>query len=1102
MPSKKDRKNAKDGGGGIAAAVTKQTAGKFSNDSSSSLNNKSGHGSDTSSPAVDTPEFRPTVSPSYANSKVSPMLHALPVPEATMNGMTNDWAKNGFGGSPGNLISLMGESPPTMPSSYEDSGRVPHPWQSTRPFMTPAPASPSPPNSIRRPLSYQMEPRYQSPEPSAYTPGAANRRSSLQSQFTQARHPPLPHQPQAHYYGAPNIDLSASPQSGMKAGERGYFFGFDKLPNESGGADNVIIAGYEGGLEVHSVSKKGLEPVARLKGLRGGVRHAKILPWKVTGEAAFQHPLVAVVLHGPVLRSDAPEVTIQDTNGSPQPGGTASPRSVFSQAEGMLGRPASVEFYQTAVHVYSLKTQKLVDVLLECQRIPISAAISVTSPLFQPPPPSGAFSIKADAGTVAVCSGLTGECWIYLQLLEKQNTHAFACVGKLWTSVQHGGQTEVAEELEGTRPAPPSSTPSPVFAVKGRWIAYCPMSPTSQTTLRAHVPLPILGKAPGVSSQAPPNLPPSTAAVDLPISDSLVNKLMRETTQELIQGARWVGQQGLQAWNSYWSKSPSAQSPPQQARSPPQNWVAGRSPQRDPVQFPPTHGSPGHASQKDPGLVSILDAESMVNSSLIHPLTTFTAPLGCSFLSFSPSGLSLFTASSKGDVQTVWDLLRLQVTRSSPLQSSISTSDISGPLVRQIAQFSRMTVARIVEVAWAGPHGERIAMVTERGTVHLLDMPFSAFMWPPPRRRKFAQDNAGEASEPSSSAVSIASGALGAAYSAAKPFVTRSRRSSAAYPSSANSTTFKDSAAQGGRVIAASISSSLGKTGTAISQLRQTGENRVSLPPSSHPPETACITWIKTRKAQVLFSIGSGLVRTFPCKTRQATVRTGKRIAKPNRYKDLTVPLLPDDAIAPAVRQLIDSGVQEEYLDLSEREMEAGNTITLEAPHMPKIPGPAAAIPQAEIESSAPYQPFHTDRRVSLCEYTVDAPSQLDAATALLAETSLDDKPVSKKKKKGQPQETHVTHIPVQDSVWAFGQPIASIKLDLGPSSAFGEDSIGPDDHRALPASAMERVMQYGDQEQIVVTTRRRRGARQGEQDEDGFFEDDCEVLDFADQRV
>jgi hypothetical protein len=45
------------------------------------------------------------------------------------------------------------------------------------------------------------------------------------------------------------------------------------------------------------------------------------------------------------------------------------------------------------------------------------------------------------------------------------------------------------------------------------------------------------------------------------------------------------------------------------------------------------------------------------------------------------------------------------------------------------------------------------------------------------------------------------------------------------------------------------------------------------------------------------------------------------------------------------------------------------------------------------------------------------------------------------------------------------------------------------------------------DVEQIVVTTRMRRGGRSdvntaGEADEEGFFEDDCEVLDFASQRV
>lgn len=970
--------------------------------------------------------------------------------------------------------------------------------------MTPAPASPSPPNSFRRPTSYHMEAHYQSPEPSSFGQATPNRRSSLHSQFTPARQPPLPHQPQAHFYGAPNIELPASPQSGMRAGDKGYFFGFDKLPNEFHGADNVVVAGYEGGLEVHLVNKKRLEPIARLKGLHGGVRQAKILPWTVTGEHASQYPLIAVVLHGPVLRSNGLDSNAHDTNGGPQVGGTASPRSVLGQPDGIIGRASAVDSYQTSVRVYSLKTQKLVDTLLELPRIPISSAVSLTSPLFQAPSPSGALSIKADGGTLAICSGVSGECWIYLQLFEAQNTHSFACVGKLWTTVQQGSQADVAEESDSTQPPQPLSSPMPVFTIRGRWIAYCPRSPASQGNLRAHIPVPILGKAPGVASQAPPNNPPSTAAVDLAISDSLVNKLMRETTQEVIQSARWVGQQGLQAWNSYWNKSPGTQSPPQQARSPPQTWLAGRSPQRDNSHFPPTHGSPAQAMQKDPGLVSIIDAESLASSSSLHPLTTFTAPSGCSFLSFSPSSLALFTASSKGDVQTVWDLLRIQATRSSPLQSTIVTNEIAGPVVRQIAQFSRMTVARIVEVAWSGSHGERIAMVTERGTVHLLDMPFSAFMWPAPRRRKLVQESGGDGSEPSSSAVSIASGALGAAYSVAKPFVTRSRRSSAANSGSAsNTTTLKDSAAQSGRVIAASISSSLGKTGSAINQLRQTGENRISLPPSTHPPASSCVSWIKTRKAHVLFAVGSGIVRTFPCKARKATVQTGKRIAKPNKYKDLDVPHLPDDAVAPAIRQIIDSGIQEEFLDLSDREMEAGNTITLENPKSGIKHETVAAIPQAEIESSAPYQPFHTDRRVGLCEYRSEEPlSQLDAATALLLETTLDDASAPKKKKKTQKQEMNASSGAAESAIWAFGQPIANVKLDLGPSLSFGDDSERQDDHRALPPSAIERVMQYGDREQIVVTTRRRRGARQGDHDEDGFFEDDCEVLDFADQRV
>ncbi|KPM37758.1 hypothetical protein AK830_g8799 [Neonectria ditissima] len=1128
--SKKDRKHAKENGG-IAAAVTKQTAGKFAtsyantntNASAGSRNSSKSPGASTAStasttpsPPADTPEIKPSAAPDNVNPAVSPMLDALsttPVSASTAPSMNNEWIRNGLAGSPANLISLMGESPPTQPSSYEDPGRLHHGWASNRPSMSPSPASFSPPNNIRRPLSFHMEAQYQSPETPPHMASAAYRRGSVNSPFPGSRmgsNPPLPHQAQSHFYGAPDIDLNIASSSGMKAGDRGYFFGYDKLPECSGfpgGPGNVVIAGYEGGLDVYAVGKRGLEPVGSLKGLRGGVHHAKILPWTMGGEKEHLFPLVAVALHGPVLPS-VPGIALHDGGASPKLDGATSPRSIYNHQDGFQGRQSSpIDSYQTSVEIYSLKTNQQVDVLLQAPKIPINPEISVTNPIFRPPPPSGAFTIRADSGTIVVCSGLTGECWVYLQLLESQNGHIFTCVGKLWASLQQSYRGDVPEEVDKARssPAPPRPTPqTPILALNGRWIAYCPSTPSSQISLRAHVPLPILGKAPGLASITPPQLPQISASVDLPISDSVVNKIMRETTQELIQGAKWVGQQGLQAWNSYWNKSSGPQSQQQQARSPPQHWAGTRSPHTDPSQFPPTHGSSGQAMAKEPGLVSIVAADSLVSSSSIHPLTTFATPLGCSFLSFSPSSLALFTASSKGDVQTVWDLFRIQHTRSSPLQATVPSNISAGPQVRQIAQFSRMTVARIVDVAWTEALGERIAMVTERGTVHLLDMPSSAFIWPAPRRRKAAPAESGTATpDPSSSAVSIASGAFGAAYQAARPFVTRPRRSSANIPG-VTGNTLKGSAAIGGRVIAASISNSLGKTGTALNQLRHTGENRVSLPPSSILPSASCVAWIKSRRHHALFVVGDGFVRTFSCKTRRSSVQSGRRVTRASRYQDYSVPALPNDLVAPAVRQMMDLGAQEEILDLTDREMmDAGNTLTLNArPRAAQTELPMeSSIPQAEIESSAPYQPFHTDRRVTLCEYSRGISTQLDIVSQILADTSLEEN-TPLKKKKGQPAETSASHETPNTGAWAFGQEISVVRLDIGLPPVAEEDYGGSDDHIALPQSAMERVMQYGDEEQIVVTTRRRRGAHGNSPGEDGFFEDDCEVLDFADQRV
>lgn len=960
-----------------------------------------------------------------------------------------------------------------------------------------------------------MEGHYTPSPPDAHLQlaAAAARRSSMHSHYAQVRaasNPPLPHQPQPHFYGATALDVDLQSQSGMKAGEKGYCFGFDTLPSQDTdrvpGKDNVVLAGYEGGLEVFSVGKRGLESVASLKGLRGGAYQAKILPWTPDNSELF--PLVAVVIHGPSIPLPAPEVNVEtDYDAVSADRSEAMSNAGPDPAARNVGNRVSagfVESYQTTVEVLSLKTGRQVSVLLEAPKIPLKSPI--TSPAFHAPPPSGAFHIHADGGNVVVSSGITGECWVYRQTpaTSEQPLH-FRCHGKLWTTLQQPPKGEPAQESDrGRIPVPPRPRPQvAILSLNGRWLAYCPAAPSSQIALRAQVPVPVFGRAPGLASVTPPQLPPATSDLDLPLSESVMNKIMRDATQELIQGAKWVGKQGWQAWNNYWNPQPS-----QQPRSPtlaPQSWGGAGNARPESSQFPPTHGTLAQPIVKEPGMVSVLDIEGLGASVNPHPITTFAIPHGCSFLSFSPSGLLLFTASSKGDVQTVWDLMRIQHTKSSPLQAAVTSS--GGPRVRQIAQFSRMTVARVVDVAWTRPNGERLAMVTERGTVHLLDLPSSAFTWPPPRRRRAQEEKTATAEGPAT-AVSIASNALSSVRDVARPLINRQRRSNSnAAPAGSG---IGDYATHGGKVIAASISHSLGKTGNAINQLRHTGENRVSLPSSTTLPGPSCVVWVSGKRDHSLFVLGGGLVRTFPAKSRRSASGADKRTPRLSRYTDLRVPLLPDDILSPLVKSILDP---DEYLDFGERDLDAGNnTMVLNHPK-PRSRmhdhSAESSIPQAEIESSAPYQPFHTDRRVALYEL---GPSQQEVdLTALMAATSLEETPTepAPRKKKGPRQ------VPAQDAsaasstarsgAWVFGQPIQATKLDLGLPHLLEDDSfnIPLDASRALPASAMERILQRtgDDDAQIVVTTRRRRGLAPAQED-DGFFEDDCEVLDFADQRV
>jgi hypothetical protein len=1096
--------------------------------------------------AARSPEFRPSAGPYNAIPIISPSLDAVSAPSVAGSAAPSmaDW-RSGLAGSPSNLV-LLGESPPTQPSSYEDSGRLNRGWAARSPVGSYG-ASP-PPSHARRPMSIIDPARASADRFSDY------RRGSMHSHASHARsgsHPfasgAPPHQAQPHFYGAPDIDFGAlAPQSGIKAGERGYFFGFDTLPESSllalpsaaasihgaaadAGPTDAVLAGYEGGLEVYALSKRGLDPVGSLKGLRGGVYGAKMLPWTPESDAAGLYPLVAVVVHGPALPAadDAAPEADASMPGSPRA------ESVFR------GTGPLIDAYQTTVEVHSLAKNKLLSVLLVAPRVPINTTVSLLSPLFKPPPPTGALQVKADAGTVVVASGASGEAWVYRQFAGDANTFRFACVAKLWAAIQHtprGAKPEediaaaAAERGDPLHATPPRSPPAPIITINGRWIAYCPAAPSSHMTLRAHVPASVYGKAPGLATVTPPALPTVTTSLDVPLAESVVNRIMRETTQELISGAKWVGQQGMQAWNAYWNRpaaggsgggggsSNGSSSSQQPARSPPGAQWAMPSRNHDGGQFPPTHAV-GEAATKDPGLVSILDLETLAASSSLHPLATFALPLGCSFLSFSPNGLALFTASLKGDVQTVWDLMRIQHTKTSALGSGSG----AGPCVRQVAQFSRMTVARIVDVAWVRPRGQRLAMVTERGTVHLMDLSSNAFSWPPPRRRRPAETAAAVAAAAAtttsattsstslnvapeqtqqpkhagSAAVSMATTAFGAALGVAKPLISRQRRSSG--PSSgmaAGGAAFVDSANHGGRAIAATISNSLGKTGSAINQLRQNAENRVSLPSGGLPPTAHCVAWAAGRRSAALCVVGDGVVRMFaPRPSRRSSGGGAAAQRRGSKYHNFRVPSLPDGAVSSLVKHFLESGTLDDFLELSDRDrdrdnddgggMMSANTLTLDPTRGGARCGMTAeaAIPHAEIESSAPYQPFHTDRRVALLEARPAPPALIERMSGLSLGGS-----------QGRQGVSSLSPLP---KAWAFGRALPAVRL----TPVHADDG----QHRALPTFAMERVMHMApNDDEIVVTTRKRRhvARAQGDGDDDGFFEDDCEVLDFADQRV
>ncbi len=1052
----------------------------------------------TSSPSL-LSQIHASAPPEPPNNLSSPLLKALtgfapPERTKTTPSSTTEWAQNiPFGRSPpgnrSNGPSVAGSPPgPIQPHEELRGG-----FNNASPPTSPSAAFRQP---VRRKNGYQSFGDYLG------SSTVRGRPKSMHSQVPQG--PPLPHQTQAHFHGAPDIDFTShQPRSDTIPGDR-FCCLFDSLAGAgdevSSAAENVLLVGSEHELDIYRIDKKNLERIGGLRELRGAVHGAKILPSSLRADPLCSfRPLVAVIVHGPHNATEPENLS--------RPGTSHSEDAAFDPSSSMLQArhsantvvPKSAIHYQTTVEVYSLRKGHHVATLFRSPKVEADMPRGGTGP--PDCPPVGNLSIQAKGRFIAIGSGMSGEVHIFETTSVKSDdtSSSFKCLGKVWTRVSSRKTRSLSmssnssdADLHGSAATKPKQPDAANFSLSHRWLAIVPPLPSAQATLHGTVDSVRNQRPPGLSSHTSPAEPQITCDLETSDGESVLSKVARDVTQEFIKGARWVGDQGKQAWNSYWIKPEQHAGP---SYPPPTNFSKWEPNAHQ--MFPPTHANNDASSHlsKQPALVSILDIEklSAFQSSkpalALQPVATFALADGCSLVSFSPTGLSILTASAKGDVQHIWDLIRMIHGETGFHIAKDHHASEKKPTVREIARFTRMTVAKIIDVAWTEPKGERFAIVTERGTVHIFDLPASAFQWPPPRRPK---RSASLPSNPSPSnndldnvvpplpASSTLSAAMDLVSGKTQPLLAAVRGRP---PNIGNALAglgglaFSAGAgAKSSKAVAVGFTKSVGAATGTVNTIRHLGENRLALPGSAFIVVPGCVRWLSGKDQGLIAASGGGLLRIHSI-GQSSNQRAGKRRPSVHGGKPIEFSLLNASHSSKKAAFENDSAVAYESDKTSTSPPRGHHWLSYATNALPRLPKKEAhPLSYAEIETNAPYQPFHTDRRINFSLY-----SQTDA-----------------------PINPH--RLGKNAAPWAFGELIDATRL--GVSSAAVLDECGH-----IPAAQMENFISVegNDEEgrQVVVTTRRKRGLRReyargesGGGAEEEFFEDDCEVVDFAEERV
>ena len=854
---------------------------------------------------------------------------------------------------------------------------------------------------------------------------AYKRAPSIYSQHTQVTQHPLPHRPQAHFYGAPEIDFGVGRHGNIpRPAREGMCCTFDKLTSKgresSGRSESVLLVGFDHGLDVYHVDKKRFDRIGRLSGLRGSVIGAKILPPASHRRESYSgQPMVALVVHGPrCLDETSGESNAESDEFDPS----------GSMVQALHTAEPDLSLYETTVEVYSLQDGVRVQTLFR------SPAAEVEAQPYGPPimpPPVGDLAVQAKGRFLVVSSGQSGEVYVFERMPD--GGKRFHCIGKTWTktnrraasrsvSVSSASDSGGAPGLHEGSGLETRQSPRANLSLSSRWLAYVPPPSSSQNTLHGSIAVPGSGsnKVHGATSHTSPAEPPVTCQLDTPEGESYLNKAVRDASQTFIKGARWVGDQGVQAWNSYWKPDQSHSQPgsPPPAVPPP-----------NPQYFPPTHAQESKAKtvRSQASLVSILDLEKLSKSQspkaaavALQPLSTFSLPYGCSLVSFSPDGLKLLTASAKGDVQQVWDLMRMIHGDTGRFTEQTSLNPLKGPTVREVARFPRMTEARIIDVVWTEPQGARLAILTGKGTAHIFDLPPKAFQWPPPRpvttirdATSFPNANTPEINDeepprpqtatasttPSSSSSLTSAFTLLSSTTTSTIAAVRGRTNRPTSGSLPTSTSISiggvvGAGAQSGKAVAQGVNRSVSAAAVgAYDTLRHLGENRVALPVSSASSVTTTenvvvpgsVHWLDGALAVT----AAGLVRIYTVSDGDGRggVNTANGGSGSSGRKRRSRPSVLAGGGKPVEFVVPRDNNDHDHDDDADNNGAAAASPSQQHPPFWRPdtgpgPGPGARMPttttttskthplsHAEIDTTAAYQPVHTERRVGFWYY-------------------------------------------------------------------------------------------------------------------------------------